>query len=90
MATNSDDDTYLIWSHEHQAWWGPDECGYTERVSMAGRYTRPTAIKICTLAIPGTSTRLAALPEMPVRLSDVKEMIAAYDEGFADRPEPWR
>lgn len=32
-------DRYLIWSHEHHQWWGPDRCGYTDHVAAAGRYS---------------------------------------------------
>jgi hypothetical protein len=37
---------YLVWSMEHNAWWAPDECGYTRDVSSAGRYTRERAREI--------------------------------------------
>jgi hypothetical protein len=30
---------WLIWSNEHQAWWGPGNRGYTVYKSKAGRYT---------------------------------------------------
>lgn len=30
---------YVIWSHEHQQWWGPDRAGYTSYLKQAGRYT---------------------------------------------------
>jgi hypothetical protein len=29
---------YVIWSFEHEAWWAPDRCGYTEFLDQAGRY----------------------------------------------------
>ena len=83
-------DIYLIWSHEHAMWWGPGGCGYTAHLIEAGRYTRDDALRICTNAIPGTSTDLRALPELPVRLEDVEMMVARYDAEFGDRPEPWR
>lgn len=75
MATQ---DKYLIWSHEHGGWWGPDRCGYQKRFSQAGRYTREQALQICTEAMPGTTARMGALPELPVRESDVHEMIEMY------------
>lgn len=81
---------YLIWSHEHSAWWGPGGCGYTQSLTKAGRYTQSDAIYICVQAMPGTSSRLGALPELPVRLTDVEAMVEAYDARFGDRPEPWR
>jgi hypothetical protein len=83
-------DIYLIWSHEHAMWWGPDGYGYTAHLSEAGRYTHDDVLHICTMAIPGTSTRLKALPELPVRLKDVEAMIARYNDEFGDRPEPWK
>jgi hypothetical protein len=83
-------DEYLIWSHEHGGWWGPERCGYGQSISKAGRYSREEAIQICTRAIPGTSTYLGALPELPVRVADVEALIGGYDERFASRPEPWR
>jgi hypothetical protein len=30
---------FLIWSIEHQAWWGPARRGYTEDPHAAGRYS---------------------------------------------------
>jgi hypothetical protein len=84
------DDPYLIWSVEHNSWWGPARCGYVRSVAQAGRYTHAEALEICIRAIPGTSTDMGALPELPVRLADVGAMIAAYDREFGDRSEVWR
>lgn len=33
----------FIWSEEHRAYWRPDGCGYTNRISQAGVYTRDDA-----------------------------------------------
>ena len=30
---------YVIWSHEHVAWWRPNHLGYTNILSEAGRYS---------------------------------------------------
>lgn len=38
---------YLIWSHEHRAWWAPGHMGYTLEISKAGRYGYETAMRIC-------------------------------------------
>ena len=81
---------YLVWSHEHSAWWGPDRCGYVRRIEDAGIYSRAEALDICIKAMPGTAMQLGALPELPVSLADVKAMAAAYDERFPGRPEVWR
>ncbi|KKK82129.1 hypothetical protein LCGC14_2806510, partial [marine sediment metagenome] len=43
---------YVIWSHEHQAWWRPDCCGYTQEVSEAGKYTKAEAGNIVASATP--------------------------------------
>ena len=82
-------EAYLIWSHEHGAWWGPGRNGYVLQLCQAGRYSRQAAMEICTRAMPGTSTRIGALPELPVRLADVEALTAAYKTRFPDRNEPW-
>lgn len=41
------DDTWLIWSNEHGAWWGWNHRGYVEKREDAGRYTLDEAHKIC-------------------------------------------
>lgn len=30
---------YRIWSNEHNAWWKPNYCGYTQDINKAGVYT---------------------------------------------------
>lgn len=83
-------DLYLIWSHEHQQWWGPNASGYTRRLSLAGRYSKRQALEICYLAMPGAEG-LGALPELPVRLDDLESMRATYAAAFpaVDRPKRW-
>jgi len=39
---------YLIWSFEHNAWWNPNEAGYTGNVERAGRYSQQDAGRIVT------------------------------------------
>jgi hypothetical protein len=34
-----EDTDYLIWSFEHDGWWGPGEWGYVKHQAEAGRYT---------------------------------------------------
>lgn len=75
---DNDDNVYLIWSHEHGAWWGPGGHSYVGKVSAAGRYTRQKAIDVCAKAMPGTSDRMGRLPELPVRLSDVQTVIGDF------------
>ena len=40
--------TYLLWSHKHQMWWRPDECGYTSVMAEAGRYSWWDAVRLVT------------------------------------------
>jgi len=37
---------YLVWSFEHDAWWGPNESGYTKDIERAGRYSQRDAGRI--------------------------------------------
>lgn len=37
---------FVIWSIEHQAWWGPDRIGYTRHLIEAGIYARDEAAAI--------------------------------------------
>lgn len=38
---------WLIWSNEHQGWWRPQQCGYTDHKELAGRYPFEEAMEIC-------------------------------------------
>lgn len=83
-------DAYLIWSHEHGRWWGPDGCGYERSLRKAGRYSRDEALAICIRAIPGDAHRLGALPELPVCEADLLVMREKFRSRFPDLPqEPW-
>lgn len=44
------DDQFVIWSIEHNAWWGPGSRGYTRVLTEAGRYGRTEAATIVTRA----------------------------------------
>lgn len=83
-------ETYLIWSHEHGAWWGPGGHDYVRSLARAGRYTHVQALDICTRAMPGTSHGMRALPELPVREADVLTMRDRFRAAFPDiEPETW-
>lgn len=69
--TPSEDDTYLVWSNEHAAWWGPNRCGYNTHLSHAGRYTRAEAIKICDGARGGREFNRNP-SEVPILLKDAE------------------
>ena len=50
---------YVVWSHKHNQWWGPDHCGYTRDLSKAGRYTQAEAGQIVVDMIPpGTNVAM--------------------------------
>lgn len=53
---------YLIWSHEHTMWWGPNERGYVTDVADAGRYTQEQAIEFVIDHVP--SGEEVAVPEV--------------------------
>ncbi len=38
---------YLVYSRYHNAFWGPDNCGYTNLIDEAGRYTKADAEANC-------------------------------------------
>jgi excisionase family DNA binding protein len=42
----ADETEWLIWSNEHDAWWGPDERGYYRDVHRAGCYAEAHARRI--------------------------------------------
>jgi hypothetical protein len=83
-------DIYLIWSHEHHRWWGPGFNGYVQSFEKAGRYTHREALVTCARAIPGNAKAMGALPELPVRLSDMVMLRVLYRSGeFDGEREPW-
>jgi hypothetical protein len=71
MDTN---ESYLIWSNEHRAWWGPAHCGYSKGLQGAGKYDRDTAIQCCKSALP-SATHVGMMSEIPVRAADVLEVL---------------
>jgi len=80
MTTTTDPrstDIYLVWSNEHVGWWKPGGYGYSTALEDAGHFTRERAIDISRRAIPGSSS-LGMLPEIPVRLLDLADMLKAH------------
>lgn len=41
------DRRWLIWSHKHDSWWGPDHRGYFTALTGAGLYTKEETVLIC-------------------------------------------
>ena len=44
---------YVIWSFEHDQWWGANNSGYTDELSKAGRYSALEAGEIVTCSVMG-------------------------------------
>lgn len=72
------DKTYLIYSHEHGAWWKPEWDGYTDTVAEAGRYTFEQAAVIVLPTIP--SGIEVAVPES---VAVARGTAAVYKESAA-------
>lgn len=68
------DDAYLVWSNEHDGWWKAGRWGYDPGLRSAGRFSRDEALRICRDALP-TAMHLGRISEIPVRLSDMIEML---------------
>lgn len=49
------DQKWVIWSNEHDAWWAPNNRGYTTLFERAGLYTYDQAVHICAGANWGCS-----------------------------------
>lgn len=59
----TDNPTFLVWSFEHDAWWGPGKHGYTTNIHQAGRYSLKDAVEICASAnLTGLNEAIVPLP----------------------------
>lgn len=79
-------DDYLIWSHEHRAWWKAGSLGYSENISRAGVYTRDQAVRIVsdathdwTRAPYEVAVAVADLPDQALRLLNIDGVDKAAD-----------
>ncbi len=72
------DETYLVWSHEHGAWWGPGRHGYVPDIKQAGRYSRADALEICVDAMRGRPPDEPPY-EIPVREADMEAVYRAHE-----------
>lgn len=63
---------YVIWSNEHQAWWGPGKHGYTRYLTQAGHYSRAEAQLIAADARGGWDPGKPP-PEIALPLRDALE-----------------
>ena len=68
-------DAYVVWSHEHYAWWRPKSAGYVTDIRGAGVYSRKDALQISHKCRdrwqPGDVPT-----ELPVRVSDLPDWAA--------------
>jgi hypothetical protein len=60
------DEPVMIWSHEHNAYWRPNGCGYTVRVGGIGIYDRSEAERI-----------VASINADPAKRCEIEEVPAA-------------
>jgi hypothetical protein len=42
----SSEEPWVVWSFEHDGWWGPGRFGYVRELAEAGHYTREEAQRI--------------------------------------------
>jgi hypothetical protein len=49
--------SYVIWSHDHCAWWRPKRAGYTQELDRAGRYPEREARLLTAVPHPRSSSR---------------------------------
>lgn len=75
---------YLIWSNEHQAWWGVAHRGYTRIIDSAGRYSRAEALSIAGTRDGGWHVRKSNPDEIAMPEQDAIDQYAAitrYQQG---------
>lgn len=62
---------YVIWSHEHMAWWRPNSQGYTRNIRYAGQYSREAAVAIVAQASVAHDWTRGGPNELAVRVDDL-------------------
>lgn len=77
------ENAYLVWSNEHQAWWGKDRCGYTRQIERAGRYERAEAMSIAGTRDGGWHVRKGNPDETAIPERDAVEQYAAITAALA-------
>lgn len=68
-------DLYIVWSHEHRAWWRANRCGYCTEFWGAGLYSEAEAKKIATDANSHGERNESAIP--------MRDAWAQYTEGIS-------
>ena len=75
---------YLIWSYEHNAWWGPEGRGYVDTIAEAGRYSFQAAAEITVGHIPpGEEVAIPDNMEYAQRFQN-EEAERIYNRDFRD------
>lgn len=85
MATNSEK-VYLVWSNEHGAWWGHNQCGYNAHVKDAGRYSLEEAIRCCDRRSWGGNWRVP--PELPIHVDAANALERVETLPTTPSPDP--
>ena len=66
----SENQKYLIWSNEHNAWWASNAVGgYSKSIEFARRYNRATALEICNYANRAWDVSDTGPDELPIEES---------------------
>ena len=73
---------YLIWSHEHNAWWMPNRRGYTTDRALAGHYDFGEAADITVGHIPPGEE--VAIPIAYAERFQAEQVEKIYDRDFRD------
>lgn len=66
---------WVVWSYEHDAWWAPNERGYVQDLSHAGRYTELQAA-----SIEAQANSHGVVNEKAMALVDAELLINGVDE----------
>lgn len=72
---------FLIWSIEHNAWWGPGYQGYTRTLLSAGLYSDVDSQRIVEQANRGPVVNECRIPADCVGLPKIYQQIYQQPEG---------
>lgn len=64
---------WIVWSNDHEAWWGPKRSGYFTDIASAGRYTYAEAVKIC-----ASRSESMTYPSLPPELIQPSPELRAF------------
>lgn len=69
---------YRIWSGEHQAWWGPNFCGYTDDPAKVGLYTKTDVAKVLKGAGPEKKLKAVMVEKDWTVVAELGELTDVY------------